>query len=100
MCVCTMLAPAVLGQTSEYEGRNIVDVQYSPAPTIDPADLARAQPLHAGEPLHGNEVAAAIDGLFATGRFEDIQVQATSEGNGVIIRFVLTPAWLDRKSVV
>ncbi|HZU28941.1 MAG TPA: POTRA domain-containing protein [Bryobacteraceae bacterium] len=92
-CALIAFAPALLGQTSEYEGRNIVGIQYSPAPTLAPADLARAQPLHVGEPLQASEVAAAIDSMFATGRFEDIQVQAESSGNGVIVRFVLTPAW-------
>ncbi|HLJ50401.1 MAG TPA: POTRA domain-containing protein [Bryobacteraceae bacterium] len=75
-------------QVSAFEGRPIVDVQFSPPAPLDPADLARAQTLRKGEPLHAADVAFSIDALFATGRFEDIVVEAEPSGNGVIVRFV------------
>jgi len=55
--------------------------------------LAKAQPLKKGDPLRAEDVAHAIDGLFATGRFEDIVVEAEPFGNGVRIRFVVKNAW-------
>ena len=39
------------------------------------------------------DVARAIDGLFATGRFEDIAVEAEAEPAGVRITFVVKNAW-------
>jgi outer membrane protein insertion porin family len=74
-----------------FEGRNIVTIQYSPGSFLDPADLAAAQPLRTGTPLHSDEVAHAIDSLFATGQFEDISVEADEAGAGVAIRFVVKP---------
>ncbi len=59
----------------------------SPQP-LDPADLARAQPMKPGEPLRATDVSHAIDGLFATGRFEDIAVEVEPASDGVRVRFV------------
>ena len=82
-----------IAQVAEFEGRQIVDIQYSPATSLDPSDLAAAQPLRKGEPLHARDVAAAIDALFATGRFQDVVVEAQPAGNGVSVRFVTVAQW-------
>jgi outer membrane protein insertion porin family len=81
------------GQVSEFENQRIVDIQFSPARTLDSSDLAKAVPLKRGELLTAEDVASAIDGLFATGRFADIAVEAERSGDGVIVRFVTQPAW-------
>jgi len=79
------------GQVStEFEGRRIESIQFTPGPLLDPADLENAQTLRPGTSLKNAEVAAAIDSLFATGRFEDIAVEAEPAGAGVAIRFVVT----------
>ena len=80
-------------QPSGYEGKPIVEIQFPNGQPLDPADLARVQPLKPGEPLHSQDVAHAIDGLFSTGLFSDIVVEAQPSGNGVIVRFVTTNAW-------
>jgi outer membrane protein insertion porin family len=77
-----------MAQTSAFEGRPIVDIQFPNGQPLDPADLARVQPLKKGQALHSADVAQAIDGLFATGRFDDIVVEAESSGEGVTVRFV------------
>ena len=88
------LLPTCVAQTpSDFEGRPIADIQFSPSAGLDPADLAKAQPLTKGQPLHADEVARAIDGLFATGRFEDIAVEAEPSGSGVLIRFLVKNTW-------
>jgi outer membrane protein insertion porin family len=93
-CVWLFLgASLVTAQPSVYEGKPIVAIQFPNGQPLDPADLARAQPLKLGEPLHSEDVAHAIDGLFATGRFSDIVVEAEPSGDGVIVRFVTTNAW-------
>jgi len=78
-------APA---STSSFEGKPIVDIQFSAPQPLDARDLALAQPLRKGQPLRAADVADAIDGLFATGRFADIVVEAEASGSGVLIRFV------------
>lgn len=75
-------------QISQFEGRRIADVQFSSPQPLDPADLARAQPLKPGQPLRAEDVSHAIDGLFATGRFEDIAVEVEPVSNDVRVRFV------------
>jgi outer membrane protein assembly complex protein YaeT len=70
-----------------------VDVQFPNGQPLDPADLSRVQPLKPGQALHSEDVAHAIDGLFGTGLFSDIVVEAEPSGNGVIVRFVTTNAW-------
>ena len=75
-------------QISQFQGRRIVDVQFSSPQPLDPADLARVQPLKAGQPLRAEDVSHAIDGLFATGRFEDIAVEVETASDGVRVRFV------------
>ena len=83
-----MLSFGASGPTSKFEGKSIVDVQFSTPQPLDAADLAKAQPLKKGQLLHAEDVAHAIDGLFATGRFADIAVEAEPAGDGVLIRFV------------
>ena len=63
------------------EGR-IVDIQFPNGQPLDPADLARVLPLKKGQALRSADVAHAIDALFATGRFDDIVVEAEPAGHG------------------
>jgi outer membrane protein assembly complex protein YaeT len=86
-------ASPATSQTSAYEGKPIVAIQFPNGQPLDPADLDRVQPLTPGQPLRSEDVAHAIDGLFSTGRFSDIVVEAEPSGNGVIVRFVTTNAW-------
>jgi outer membrane protein assembly complex protein YaeT len=79
-------------QSSEVIGRRITAIEYLPGQLLHPADLTRVQPLKTGSVLRAEDVGNAIDGLFATGRFEDITAEAEPSGDGVILRFVTTPA--------
>ena len=85
MAACASSAAA---QVTGLEGRRIVDIQFSPAQILDPADLDRVLKLHKGQELRAEDAADSIDGLFATGRFVDIVVEAEASLGGVIVRFV------------
>jgi len=74
--------------TKQFEGKRITTISFSGAQPLAPQDLAKAQPLKVGEPLRAKDVSDAIDGLFATGYFSDVAVEAEPSGNGVSIRFV------------
>jgi outer membrane protein assembly complex protein YaeT len=80
-------APGVSG----FEGRNIESIEYIPDSFLDAMDLARAQPLKTGQPLHIDMVSQAIDSLFATGQFADIAVEGDLAGAGVRLRFIVQP---------
>lgn len=80
---------ALSAQINQFEGKQVVDVQFSPASTLDPADLPKFESVKKGDTLHAEDVARAIDGLFSTGRFTDIVAEAEPSGtNGVILSFV------------
>ena len=89
--VCTQAS----AQTRIFDGRKIIEVRYEwTDPPLAQEDLDRAQPLKPGAILHGDDLASAIDALYATGRFEDIQVDAEPSGpDGVVLRFLTKPAW-------
>ena len=87
LCALALLAATAQAQITQFEEKRIVDIQFSPMQPLDPADLARALPFKKGDPLRAEDVATAIDNLFATGRFEDIIVEAEASDDGVVVRF-------------
>jgi outer membrane protein insertion porin family len=89
LCAASPLA----AQEKDFEGRRIVEIQYLPDQPLDPADLASAQPLKEGQSFSARQVSDAIDGLFATGRFQDISVEAEPAADGVRVRFITKPEW-------
>jgi outer membrane protein assembly complex protein YaeT len=82
-----------LAQTAQFSGQKITRVDFPGGQQLDPRDLAAAQPIKPGEAFSEEAVASVIDSLFATGRFEDIRVEAEPEGSGVAIHFVTQPQW-------
>jgi len=88
ICIFTFFISGLAAQISEFEGKPVVDVQFSPAQILSPEDLQRALKVRKGAPLRAQDVADSIDGLFATGRFDDIVAQADTTLGGVIVRFV------------
>lgn len=73
----------------DFEGKRIVDIQFDPGPApLAPQDLARMLTLKKDAPYREDDVAASIDNLYASGRFEDIQVDAEPAADGVTVRFV------------
>lgn len=87
-CVFVLLAVPAFAQVAQYENQRIVDIQFTPVQPLDPVDLARALPFQKGDLLHADDIAGAIDRLFASGRFEDIVVEAEPSSGGVVVRFV------------
>ncbi|MBV9300864.1 MAG: BamA/TamA family outer membrane protein [Acidobacteriaceae bacterium] len=86
-----LLLIAVSGvlRAQDFNGRTVAEIQYDPQQQpIDSHDLQDAQLVRVGEPLDSNQVAATIDRLFATGLYDDIQVDAEPAGNGVTLRFI------------
>ncbi len=81
-------------QNKGFDGQRILDIRYDPAKQpLDPRDLARAQTLKKGEPLRLTAVSTAIDQLYATGYYDDIQAEAEPGDGGVVVRFVTKTRW-------
>ena len=87
-CLFLLVLAQAVAQVGPFENRPITDIQFSPVQPLDPSDLASALPFKKGDPLHADDVAAAIDRLFASGRFEDIVVEAAPSAGGVALHFV------------
>ncbi|MFL6352445.1 MAG: POTRA domain-containing protein [Bryobacteraceae bacterium] len=84
-----ILALCTAARAQDFTGRVITSIQYDPEKQpIDPRDLQNAQLVRTGERLDLKQVAGTIDRLFATGLYEDIQVDAEPSGNGVSLRFI------------
>src|SRR5215471_17329727 len=94
MAIAGGLACAQLSEPGRYEGRVIADVVYDPpSQPVDPRDLNKAQVFTKGSPYHDADAAAAIDGLFATGYYDDIQIDVQPENDQVVVRIVTQNAW-------
>jgi outer membrane protein assembly complex protein YaeT len=83
---------ATCAAQAQYLGRPIRSIEYSHPDALHPEDLQRVTVLKLGDTLRAEDAAEAIDRLFATGRFDDISIEATPLGNGVAVRFVTQPA--------
>ena len=69
------------------EGRTISRIDFDPPNQPLPADeLERLLPLHAGSPLKMDEVRAALQKLYETGRYSDVSVDAEPAGGAVALR--------------
>lgn len=81
-------------QQPDFEGQRIVEVRYEPpVQPLDASGLAEAQPLKVGDALRMETVGEAIDRLFATGRYDDIRVEAEPGPGGVVVRIVTVERW-------
>lgn len=78
---------ALPGTISAYEGKLVQSVRLPGVPDADQERLLKLLPQKAGEPLDRDRVRDSIRALFATGRFADIQAEATSSGSSVVLTF-------------
>jgi outer membrane protein assembly complex protein YaeT len=90
-------AQVVWAQTAKYEGQPIADIQFVPSEQpLTSGELAKAVLLKKGQPLRLADVHAAIERLYATGNFEDIQVDAEpapAPASGVAVRIITRNSW-------
>jgi len=70
---------------SAYAGRTVRSIELPGVPDRD--HLLEMLPQKSGQPLDGDQVRESIRILFATGRFADIQAEATSSGPDVLLTF-------------
>src|ERR1041385_501004 len=86
--ILLLLLPAcALGQ-QQYYGTRVSSLSLSGAPTQ--SDLQNL-PLKSGDLMSMDNVRASIQALYNTGRYSYIEVDATPEGSGTHIEFVVKP---------
>jgi outer membrane protein assembly complex protein YaeT len=77
------------GIVTPYLGLTIDQIELPDVPPEEAATLLAATPLKVGEPLTRDNLHDAMQALFATGRFADIQAEADrAETTGVRLRFI------------
>src|SRR6202043_1767792 len=82
---------AKFGTITPYLGLAIDQIELPGVPPEEAAILLAATPLKIGEPLTREALHDAMQALFATGRFADIQAEADrTETAGVSVRFLTT----------
>src|ERR1700732_3950772 len=89
LVTCNHVAPLLAGP-QDYEGKRLAHVYFDPAEQpLYPADLERKiAALKTGEPLRQADIQASIEKLFASGRYEDIAIDAKLEGDSVTVTFI------------
>jgi len=85
----TSQAAANFGTIVPYLGLTIDRIELPGVPTEEATLLLASTPLKIGEPLTREHLHDAIQALFATGRFADIQAEADrTDSTGVRLRFL------------
>jgi len=85
---------ALWAQEPHFDGLEVTDIQFDPAAQpLESKELQEKLTLKMHEPLTMADVRASIGGLFATGRYADIQVDAKPYQGGVAITFVTKQSW-------
>ena len=73
----------------DFAGRPVQAIEFEPErQPYSPEYLAEILPLKTGQPLRLDDVRAAIERLYRTGRYAGIRVDARAAGGGVILRFL------------
>lgn len=93
LSVAAISLPLPAAQTArEFQGKTVTAVEYRPADQpLYSKDLQKMQMVKRGEPLDLRQVATTIDRFYASGLFDDIQVDAEPSAGGVAIRFITVP---------
>jgi outer membrane protein assembly complex protein YaeT len=77
-----------------FEGQPIAHITFDPpAQPVEQSVIDSLIPFHTGQPFHAEQTRDAIQNLYATGRYEDIQIDAEPSGSGVDLRFITTNSW-------
>jgi outer membrane protein assembly complex protein YaeT len=87
-------AQLMTGQTVKFEGQPIAGIQFiPPEQPLTAGELSGILPLKKGDPLRMKDVREAIERLYATGYYEDVQVDAEPAGAGVTVRILTKNSW-------
>ena len=86
LCLLGMKAAAA---PEDFEGRPVQAIEFEPQQQPYSREyLDEILPVKTGRPLQLEEVRAAIERLYATGRYAGIRVEAETAAGGVLLRFL------------
>jgi outer membrane protein insertion porin family len=77
-----------------FEGQSIVSVGFEPADQpLEQRELNEILPVKVAQEYSAAGIRDAIERLYATGRYQDIQVDASQADGGLAIRFITKNSW-------
>ncbi|MBL8227046.1 MAG: BamA/TamA family outer membrane protein [Bryobacterales bacterium] len=83
-----------VGAPAGYEGKEVAEVRFNPSSQPLPAaELNRLAGISPGAPLTSLQVRAAIQRLYATGRYDEIAVDAVLQHQKVVLTFLTRQNW-------
>jgi outer membrane protein insertion porin family len=87
------LTPCV-AWSQQFEGRQISEIRFQPAvQPVDSSELNNMLPLKSKTELRMADVRTAIERMYATGRYEYIEVNAEADGPDVRVIFSTRNSW-------
>ncbi len=90
-------APAQAGSGAEitsFEGQRIVNIVFDPVDQpLEASQLNAILPVKRGDNYTADNTRLAIQRLYATGRFQDIQVDVSPSTSGLVVRFITKNSW-------
>ncbi|MDP9054774.1 MAG: BamA/TamA family outer membrane protein [Acidobacteriota bacterium] len=90
----SLWAGGIEAQVRSFEGRKIVQVAFDPqVQPLGAKDLFEIMPVKRDDLYSTANVRAAVERLYATGRYQDIQVDATPAAGGVVLTFITKNSW-------
>jgi len=100
LLLCCAIATRVQAQGNSsqtiqnFEGQSIARIAFDP-PTqpLDARELNDILPLKTGQTYSAAGIRSAIQRLYATGRYQDIEVNADSVSGGVALTFLTKNSW-------
>jgi outer membrane protein assembly complex protein YaeT len=89
-----LLTTVVQAQEASFEGQRIASVVFDPQQQpLERRELDEILPVKPGQVYAAADIRAAIERLYATGRYQDIQVDANTSEGGVSVKFITKNSW-------
>ena len=78
-----------------FEGRPVGRITFDPVDQpVDQAAINALVPFKTGQPFHAADTRGAIEKLYATGRYDDIQIDLEPAASGAVdVRFITANSW-------
>src|SRR5580693_58670 len=86
--------PTGLRAQDQFEGQPVVNVAFDPPEQpLEGRELFEILPVKRGQKYTSADIRAAIERLYATGRYADIQADANSVAGGIAVTFITKNSW-------
>ena len=92
-CLAQVAAQTIDTAQPSYEGQTVSGVDLVGDPRLDLENLRSLLQQKANEPFSNQKVQASTAALQATGKFKKVEVNVSPQASGLLVKFVLHPAF-------